>query len=170
MSYKTYINNSYGEEVYSHILKLQKTQVGAAIKKNQWIFMQKCLSNNILPKSFRTRPHLNTRKGRNITHDYNKRMLNATKNECYNKYHVLLRHIRQLQDTLRQKLNVDDFDKACEITEKSRESAYIKKQSALKLKYDSLNEKPTTHQGQQSNTVLKSAILNLTTHEISPVQ
>ena len=117
MSFKNAITDSYGEEVYKNISNLQKLKQKSAVTKNQWIFMQRCLSNDILPKSFKTRPTLNTRKGLNITRKYNFMMLNAAKNESRNKYHRLLKEIKSLETDLQLVLNNEHFEEASQITE-----------------------------------------------------
>ena len=131
MSLKNTITDFYGGEVYRNVCNLQKLKQKSAITKNQWIFMQRCLSNNVLPKSFKTRPTLNTRKGWNITKNYNYAMLNAAKNESRNKYHQLLKKIKTLENDLQLVLTNEDFEKATQITEKSRENNFVKKRTSL---------------------------------------
>ena len=50
MSYKTFILNSYGDEVYGFTKKLQSLKRRTAISKNQWIFLERCLFHGIVPK------------------------------------------------------------------------------------------------------------------------
>ena len=132
MLYKSTIKDSYGEEFYNNITKLQKLKQRSANAKNQWIFMQRCLTTGILLKSFKTSPTLNTKRGWNITRSYNRMMLNAAKNDCKDKYHRLLKDIKNLQSDLQFVLDNEHFEKACQITEKSRESTFVKNKNLWK--------------------------------------
>ena len=52
MSLKEFITTSYGKEIYLDTKKLQLEKIRNAKAKNQMIFLFKCLSNNVTPKSF----------------------------------------------------------------------------------------------------------------------
>ena len=56
MSLKNLFTISYGEKTYKHAVDLQKMKVKASIAKNQLIFLERSIKNNILPKSFRLKP------------------------------------------------------------------------------------------------------------------
>ena len=74
--------------------KITEIEKQAASSKCRWIFMTRCLQNDVLPKSFKTRPVLRSRKGFRMTRDYNKRMLRATRDETKEQYHRQLRKIK----------------------------------------------------------------------------
>ena len=90
MSFKELITRSYGEETYNTIAKLQQLKVRSAVAKNQWIFLQRCIHHNILPISLRSRPTINTQKGRNVTQTYNRAMLIIAKNEARDRYNTVI--------------------------------------------------------------------------------
>ena len=52
MSLKQLITTSYGKEIYLETKKLQQEKIRNARAKNQMVFLYKCLSNNVTPKSF----------------------------------------------------------------------------------------------------------------------
>ena len=66
MSLKNLFATSYGEKTYKHTVDLQKMKVKASIAKNQLIFLERSIKNNILPKSFRLKPPVKSVKGNNI--------------------------------------------------------------------------------------------------------
>ena len=98
---KTYIINAYGEANYKKTTKLQHLSKKAANAKNQWIFLKKCHHHRVIPKSFRTRPTLLTKHGKNITFKYNLQMLKATENTVKKKYNIILVCIKEVKEDLK---------------------------------------------------------------------
>ena len=141
MSYKHNITHSYSDEVYKQTQHLQRLKEKAAITKNQWIFLERCLFHHIVPKSLKNRPTLNTRKGYNITQVYNQRMLVATKNHAKQKYHKLLKEISTLTGDLHVVLDDSDFNTLIRITDRSRENIFIKERERLMDKFFALSGK-----------------------------
>ena len=82
MSLKNLFTTSYGEKTYKHTFNLQKMKVKASIAKNQLIFLERCIKNNILPKSFRLKPPIKSIKGYNIMKDCSKKLVVLAKNKC----------------------------------------------------------------------------------------
>ena len=66
MSLKEFINTSYGKEIYLYTKNLQQEKIRNARAKSQIVFLYKCLSNNVTPKSFQLRAHIKTTKCENI--------------------------------------------------------------------------------------------------------
>ena len=82
MSLKKLICNSYGEEIYKTIRELQCKKIKAAVSKNQLIFLEKCLTHGVTPKSFRIKPPIKSQKAPPITKDYRKKLLVLAKNDA----------------------------------------------------------------------------------------
>ena len=120
MSYKTLITNSYGDEVYNSTKELQQLKRKSAITKNRWIFLNRCLFHHIVPKSFKTRSTLNTRKGWNITKQYIRQIMIAIRNSEKEKYIKFLRKISVVESGLRKAMRQPDFDDLAQITNKSK--------------------------------------------------
>ena len=139
MSYKSTITNSYGDEIYNSTTKLQELKRKSSIAKNQWIFMDRCLFHDVIPKSFRTRPTLNTRKGWNIARTYNRQMLTATRNATREKYNKLLNKISTLSEVLQTSLTDSDYKDLDVMTNKTKENTFIKEREKLKQKFENLS-------------------------------
>ena len=139
MSYKSTITNSYGDEIYNSTTKLQELKRKSSIAKNQWIFMDRCLFHDVIPKSFRTRPTLNTRKGWNIARTYNRQMLTATRNATREKYNKLLNKISTLSEVLQTSLSDSDYKDLDVMTNKTKENTFIKEREKLKQKFENLS-------------------------------
>ena len=82
MSLKNLFTTSYGEKTYKHTFNLQKMKVKASIAKNQLIFLERCIKNNILPKSFSLRPSIKSIKVYNIIKDCSKKLEVFAKNNA----------------------------------------------------------------------------------------
>jgi len=66
MTLKQLITDSYAEKTYKDTIILQQTKIKASSAKNQLIFLERCIKNNVLPKSFRLKPPMKSTKGINI--------------------------------------------------------------------------------------------------------
>ena len=73
MTLKKLVTTSYGEKTYKHPVDLIKMKIKASLAKNQLIFLERCIKNNILPKSFRLKPPIKSIKGYNVIKDCRQR-------------------------------------------------------------------------------------------------
>ena len=55
MSLKENITTSYGASIYKKTTELKKAKMKMAKAKNQFIFLQRCLAHQLIPKSFWSR-------------------------------------------------------------------------------------------------------------------
>ena len=172
MSYKTTITNSYGDEIYQSTKILQQHKIKAAVCKNQWTFLNRCLYHHVVPKSFRSRSTLNTRKGWNITRRYEQQIMTATRNFVKEKYLKLRRKLCDVQDELKAVMNESDFADLLRITERVKEKTFIRERERLKLKFEKLSETsrkhPESDKKQRSTSLIKTAVLNLTNDPVQP--
>ena len=65
MSFKNYITASHGKTIYSETQQPQREKVKFATTKNQLIFLEKFVVNNIMPKSFHIKSSILSKKGKN---------------------------------------------------------------------------------------------------------
>ena len=168
--FKTHITNVYGETIYKKTLLLQKLKIRASSAKNRWIFLTRCVHHKVLPPSFKSRPVLNTRRGRDITFKYDLKMLQATAAEAKKSFHKLNSEIKLLSRELSIELAVDDHNVVTRITEKSRENAFLKLREKLKTKFERISGRRKVSEGQTMSSVVKSAVLNLTDKTVSDGQ
>ena len=148
--------------------KLQQLKKQAASAKNRWIFLTRCLHNWILPKCFRSRPLVKSRKASNITRAYNFNMLRLAGNDAKQRYHSLLKDIRSVTTNLKEVLDEAHFTTVHRSTELSREKLYSSMSQRLRKKFDELRgiHSSATAQGQRSEVtttkIVKDVVLNLT--------
>ena len=124
---KHYLINTYGEVIQKKTTKLQGMKKQAGSAKCRWIFMCRCTDNNVLPTSFQTKPVLKTRKGYNLTREYNMKMLRATRDGAKQQYHQYLQKIREINGQLEAELSDEDIEVITRVTETSKENKYKKK-------------------------------------------
>ena len=160
--FKLHITNSYGKEAYKLTTKLQELKKRSAVSKNQWIFLEKCIHHNVIPRSFRTRPVIDSSKGRGITNAYNKHMVLIAKNEVKTKYHRLLSSISSTSTTIKNIVSDEDHQRIVEMTEKSREHHFCKQRDKLRDKFCLLKCKSTSIKAISSTSLIKPSTINLT--------
>ena len=108
---RKYITDTYGEVIYKKTTQIQRMKRQAASSKCRWIFLSRCAANNIIPKSFRTRPTLRTRKGGAITEKYDQKMLRTTRDSVKQQYHTYLRKINEMNGQVKETMSEEDFKK-----------------------------------------------------------
>ena len=159
---KEYLLRTYGEVIHKNTTKLQRMKIQAASAKCRWIFMSRCAANNVLPKSFRTKPVLRTRKAYAITQEYNMKMLRTTRDRAKQQYHEYLKKIDETSAQLQSTMSLDDFVTVKNATEKSREYKYKKESTRLKEKFEQLSAVRTTQPTSQRESKLKHEVFDLT--------
>ena len=138
---KQYITQTYGEVIHKLTTKLQKLKKQKASAKCRWIFLTRCLTHNILPKSFQTRPLLRTKRGFATTEKYNKEMLKVTRDDARVHHIKICKEIITTNKDLEEKMTPQDYTMIQEVTEKSRENKFIKERERLKNKFQSYASK-----------------------------
>ena len=154
--------NTYGEVIKKKATKLQRMKIKAASAKCRWIFMSRCIKNDVLPKSFRTRPMLKTRRGYVLTLEYNKRMLKATCNNAKKQYLEYIKKIKEMNSDLREKITATDYEAIQCATDASRENKYKKESKRLKEKYENLLGKQRPQLENEQAKKLKCEVVDLT--------
>ena len=137
---KEHIIQTYGEVTQRLTAKLQKLKKQKASAKCRWIFLSKCITHDVLPKSFQTRPLLRTRRGFAATKRYNKEMLKITRDQARLQHIKLCKTIQNVDNELQNKLTEQDYTTNRNVTEKSRENKFVKERKRLLEKFTKLVE------------------------------
>ena len=120
MSFKDYLIGSYGATVYEKTVQLKKLRTLSAKSKNQSIFLQRCASHKLLPKSFRINcPSANGRM-MNIMERYQFEMLICAKNYARKRYFKSISKSNQLQNELSHILSPPDMQNLVNAIEVAR--------------------------------------------------
>ena len=115
MSLKEFITTSCGKEIYLDTKKLQQEKIRNARAKNQMVFLYKCLSNNVTPKSFRLRAPIKTTKYKNIMKELRRKLLTHAWNETKRRLHQSKNRITNICSTLCQVLSPKITRILCEL-------------------------------------------------------
>ena len=121
MSLKDLIYNSYGKEIYKATRELQRKKIKAAISKNQLIFLEKYLTYDVTPKSFRIKPPIKSQKAIRITKEYRKKLLVLAKNDAKQRLRNYNIEVNDLSQKLRSVLSDAHYETIECITDKSKE-------------------------------------------------
>ena len=169
MSLKQYISAGYGASIYKETkifkdLILQQTKL-----KNQQIFLQRCISNKVIPKSYRVHSPLNSERAKQLQTKYSFDLITCAKNEVKKKYFRTRQKIHTLENELEAILTEEDMQKIRTVTEKVREKTFVHIRDKLQSKFNGLSE--GRHQCKtQPQFLVKPAVINLTNSELSQHQ
>ena len=128
--------------------------------KTKWLFLYKCLSNNVTPKSFRLRAPI-----KNIMKVLRRKLLTHARNEAKRRLHESKNWITNIFSTLCQVLSLEDYENIIPVTDTSKDAEYQKNKRHLKEKYQQLkneNQKRPQIVSNNKRTIMKPAVLNLT--------
>ena len=168
MTLKEYITASYGASVYKRTVQLKETKKNIAKTKNQFIFLQKCVKNKLIPKSLRIRCPIRSNRGKEVTKKYRFELLLATKNDAKHRFFSTIKEADQIEEDLVSKLDFADMEIIRKVTEEARESMFLRSRERLQKKFKILEEEREAQQ--RSNdprpSVVKTPILNLASAEV----
>ena len=111
------------------IITTQKNQ-SCCIKKKK-IFLEKCLTNDATPKSFRIKSPIKTQKATRITKEYRKNLLVLAKSNAKQRSRNYNIEVNDLSQELRSVLSDAPFETIERITNISKEKEYVKKRNHL---------------------------------------
>ena len=129
----------HGEAIQRTTTKVQRLKKQAASAKCRWIVLERCVQNNVLSKSFKTRPLLKTKKAYRITREYNFKMLEITRDATKQQYHRHLRKIKEIEEDIEKKVTKED-NALIQTTNKAKENEFKKESQRLKAKFEVLHE------------------------------
>jgi len=167
---KQYITASYGASTHNKTVKLKELKKNVAKTKNQFIFLQRCVKNKLIPKSLRIKCPVNNKRNKRIVEKYRFELLISTKNDAKHRFFNSLKEVKNIQDDLRLVLNNEDMIIVENVTEKSREMMFIRSKQRLIKKFEILcgQSKSNNNNDRQTLSYLKEPILNLVSEEIPP--
>ena len=163
---KEYITASYGASVHKKTLNLKEAKKDVAKTKNQFIFLQRCIKNKLIPKSLRIKCPVRSSRTTIVTEKYRFDLLIATKNDAKNRFFRCMQVAKAIQDELSLILSTEDMNTIRNVTEKSRESMFLRSRERLVKKFNILLESKKAINTDRSITYVKSPILNLVSDEI----
>ena len=135
--------------------------------KNQLIFLERCMANNIIPKSFRRKSPILSKKGKNLIEQYQEKILLLATNETNERMYKSTTKIKHLSNCLKHKVLDQDYETIISITDKTKEMHYIK-ETHLHSKFNSLRS--ATINNINSTTpvkkTMKEGVINLTEKEL----
>ena len=170
-SLKQYLIESYNVDLTRKTTKLTEYAKKGATAKNRWIFLEKCLKHNIVPKSFRVRCPLSSKNGERITTKYRYRLVQIARKEAKSRYYYYCSKVKDVNTELKDILTVDDYLKVQGVVEKSREGQFMKirtklQEKFLKLKHESFQYSKVNRSNQENTKLVKDAVLNLTNKDL----
>ena len=121
MSYRSYITALYGKKIYSLTQQLQRQKVKIANSKNQLIFLEKCITKKIIPKSFQVISPILSKKGKILQEEYQMKLLKLAWNEAKKKMYKSRSNIVTYLNVLKEQLSKDDYDTLITITVNTKE-------------------------------------------------
>ncbi len=163
---KNYIIASYGAGVQKKTVELKEAKKNVAKKKNQFIFLQRCIKNKLIPKSLRIKSPVNNAKTKKIMEKYRFELLISTKNSAKHRYFNSNNQVRALQDELRMVLSSEDMEKIETVTEKSRETMFIRSRRRLVNKFNILRGPTNTVPATAATRHVKDPFMNLVDDEV----
>ena len=105
------------------------------------IFLYKCLSNNVTPKSFPLCAPTKTTKRENIMKELRRKLLTHVQNEAKRGLHESKNRIMNIRSTLCQVLSPEDYKNFMQVTDTSEDAEYKKSKCDLKEKIQQPTEK-----------------------------
>ena len=169
MSLREYIIARYGNSEYKETTQLKNTRINEAKVKNQLIFLQRCIANRLIPKTFRIKSPVKNARALRIIKRYRRELLVSVKNDVKKKYFHLVQETQNLQNKLQEKLTKEDFEKIRSATEIAREKMFLRTKAELKEKFEKLKESNSSEQpesrhdenSEANEKHVKEGVLNL---------
>ena len=116
---------------------------------------------------------MNDTKAKRLVELYRRKLVILARNKERQKYHQLLRNIKQLEQILSDTIRREDFEKVSNAVEKSRENTFIKTRDHLRKKFDNLRSGYQRYLNTKVNSEhsnVKDAVLNLTNKQLTAHQ
>ena len=86
MTLKEYITSGYGAGTYRKTLMLKEAKKNKAKSKNQMVFLEICLTHNVLLKSFAIHSPLKNQNAKQIVKKCRKNLLICAKNDAKSRF------------------------------------------------------------------------------------
>ena len=164
MSLKILITNSYGADTYNQTNQLKSEKIKKAKLKNQIIFLQRCISHKIIPKSLRVHCPVKSRRGKNVTAKYRFDLLLCAKNDAKSKLFQTIKRIDDLREILNNKISHEHMQTIENVTLKSETTSFQYWKNHLQRKFVKLDTTVKPHN--INPATIKPTTLNLCADEI----
>jgi len=167
VTFNEFLSTRYGAGVTKISKNIKDTKCKMARSKNQMIFLQRCISNNVVPKSFRIRSPLKNKNAHRLNRLYRIDLLINAKNDAKKRFFKSVAKIKTLEAKLENKVLNEDLQLIVKITDTAKERTFLKSKMHLKKKFeDLLNNTPRQHNLKETN--VKPVVLNLSEKELPP--
>ena len=120
-SLKSYILSRYEEGIHSSIAVFKRTRLKNCSFKNSSIFLQRCITHNVIPKFFREKPKINTTHGKNLAKNFEIDNVKEGLAHIKRLYHQNTEECKRQEAYLKKKLTPFDFEKIKTVTGKAYE-------------------------------------------------
>ena len=168
MTLKEYLTASYGAGVYKRTVQLKETKKNVAKTKNQFIFLQKCVKNKLIPKSLRIRSPNRSNRGKEVAKKFRFELLLATKNDAKHRFFSTTKEANRIEEDLVSELDFADMEIVRRVTEEARESMFLRSRERLQKKFKILVEERDDQRrsNEPRPSVVKDPVLNLASSEV----
>ena len=163
MSLKKYIEDRYGSIIYQKTLGFKDMKTKRSKTKNQSIFLQKCISHHLIPKSLRLKCPVKTKVAKGMMKNFQFRLLISIKNDTRRKFFKLEKEICNLKEELMSILSNNDMKMIEEVSNKASEKMFISSKERLLKKFRILKEinSPRSCNNNQQRYI-KDCVIDLT--------
>ena len=126
------------------------------------------MAHNIMPKSFRIKSPILSKKGKSLIEQYQKKLLQLARNEAKERMYKSTTKIKHLSNCLKHKVLDQDYETIIDITDKTKEKHYIKKKTHLHSKFNSLKNATVNNINSTTPTkeIINEGVINLTGKEL----
>ena len=124
MSLKKYIEDRYGSIIQQKTLGYKDLKTKHPKTKNQSIFLQKCISHHLIPKSLRLKSPVKTKVAKGMMKNFQFRLLMSIENDTRRKFFKLEKEICNLKEELMSILSNNDMKMIEEISNKASEKMF----------------------------------------------
>ena len=169
MTLQSTITAQYGVRVYKSSSRLKRLKIQLANAKNRTLFLERCIFHKIIPKSFKNRCPIKSRRAFRLTYNYQLAILRETLTLARRKINITKKEIDKLDCNLHLILSEELYNTVNRITEDSYKKAYKKEKKELKDKFEKIKnaQKPTKPTPSRPST-LKTAVLQRQTEPLPP--
>ena len=172
MTLKEYITSGYGAGTYRKTLMLKEAKKDKAKSKNQMVFLERCLTHNVIPKSFAIHSPLKSQNAIKIVKKCRKDLLICAKNDAKRRFFRSSQQALTIKTELESILSADDLATIVRVTDKDQEKMFRNANNRMVTKFNELTNEfinrrqPNTLDNVQATSHVKNPVLNLREDEV----
>ena len=169
MTLQSTITAQYGVRTYKLTSRLKRLKIQLATAKNQTVFLERCVYHRLIPKSFKNRCPIKSRRAIRLTRNYQFAILRETLTQARRKLNQTKKEIDRLDCDLHLKLSEDLYETVNRITEGSYKKTFDKKKKELKDKFEKIkNSQQPTVQAPTRPSTIKNPVLERQSEPLPP--